>query len=68
MTERGQVPSLEDARRTLDLISNNSKNGPRLKELRPQLERASDAVSAELDDSKLREDLWDCLDYIDYRA
>jgi len=66
--ERGKAPNLEEARRSLDQVLNSSKDGPRLKALRSQLERAADVLSLELDDANLREDLWDCLDYVDYRA
>jgi len=68
LTELGQVPSIEDAKRTLQQVAQSSKDGPRLKSLRAQLERACDSLIANVDDSKLRDDLWDCLDYVDYRA
>lgn len=67
--ERGPVPTLEDARRTLSLLGQFSRDTLKLKSMRATAERAVDIVANEIDnDAKLREDLWDCLDYLDYRA
>lgn len=66
--ERGCNPVLEEARRTVDQLAQSSKDGPKLKTLRTKLDATTDALSALLDDSQLRDELWDCLDYVDYRA
>ncbi len=67
--ERGQVPALEDARRTLDVLQQCSRDSAKVKALRGKLELASEVVMSEIDhEPKLREDLWDCLDYIDFRV
>lgn len=66
--ERGQVPALEEARRTLEKVARCSKDPVQLKALRQTLDGATEAICAEIDgDPKLRDDLWDCLDYLDYR-
>jgi hypothetical protein len=66
--ERGGVPVLEDARRALQLILESARDGKKLKSLRAKLDGASETVRTEMGhDQKLRDDLWDCLDYIDYR-
>ncbi len=67
--ERGGGPAIEDARRTIALLGQFSKDPVKLKALRPKLELASEVVANEIaSDEKLREGLWDCLDYLDYRV
>jgi hypothetical protein len=69
LDQRGQVPTLEDARRTLVALQQAAKDSEKLKAMRSKLESASDVISSEMaSDTKLRDDMWDCLDYIDYRA
>jgi len=68
LSERGDVPSLEEARRDLDNVMQNARDGKKVKLLRKKLESASETVCGEIGgDEKLRDDLWDCIDYVDYR-
>jgi hypothetical protein len=66
--ERANPPPLEEARRTLESVQNAARDAKKLKSLRAKLDSAVEVVSGEIpNDEKLREDLWDLLDYIDYR-
>ncbi len=69
LTERGDIPVLKDARRVVESVVASARTRDKLKSLRAKLDSAQETISAEISgDEKLREDLWDLLDYIDYRA
>lgn len=69
ITERGSAPKLEGARDDLTRAMAVARVAPKLKALRPQLDKAADVVQAEIpDDGKLLDSMWDILDYVDYRT
>ena len=65
---RGDPPKLKEARRELDIVLSFSREPAKLKELKPRLVAACDVVNLELGEEPMREDLWDCQDYIDFRC
>jgi hypothetical protein len=67
--ERGEVASLKEARRLVDATLQGARDRARLKALRQSLEAASETLRKEIArDDALRDDMWDCLDYIDFRV
>ncbi len=67
--ERATADKLEKTRDALVRIGAAARVGERLKALRPSLDAAADTVRAEIpNDDVLLEQLWDLLDYVDYRA
>ncbi len=67
--ETGSNEALEEGRRTIGQVASCSRDGAKLKAARAKLDKTTDLVCAELSkDAALRDELWDCLDYIDYRA
>ncbi|MSP24067.1 MAG: hypothetical protein EXR75_02660 [Myxococcales bacterium] len=67
--ENGSNEVLEEGRRTVESVIAGARESAKLKALRGKLDKATDAVCGVLaKDGALRDDLWDCLDYIDYRA
>ncbi len=65
--ERANPPPLEEARRTLEMVQQASRDPKKLKTMRAKLDGASDIIRAEIEDEQLREAMWDLLDYIDFR-
>jgi hypothetical protein len=69
MYERGKSPLLEDARRTLEKVMATARNGEQLKLLRDQLSEAAEVLRNLITrDEDLRNDLWDAMDFIDFRC
>jgi hypothetical protein len=69
MYERGKSPLLEDARRTLEKVMASARNGEQLKLLRDQLSEAAEVLRNLITrDEDLRNDLWDAMDFIDFRC
>lgn len=69
MHANGEDADLKKAVRSLSQIRDCARDSATLKSKRVQLESTSDAVQAKLpEDADLRNDMWDCLDYIDYRV
>jgi hypothetical protein len=68
LVERGQVPTLEAARDELKRALAASTEGAKLKAMRKKLDTTADAISEGLNDEAVTNQLWDILDYIDYRA
>lgn len=69
MHANGENPDIKKAIRSLEQIRDCAREAAPLKSKRSLLESTSDSLQAKLpDDEKLRNDMWDCLDYIDYRA
>lgn len=63
---RGDDPKLDAARGELQHLLRVSRDGAKLKAARAKLDALSDFVGGEI--PALLDDLWDLLDYIDYRA
>jgi len=69
MYERGEVPALKEARRTLETIVSRAREPERLKQMRDVLESTTDVLRAEIShDTALHDDLWDLVDFVDYRC
>ncbi len=69
MYQSGEVPALKKAHRSLGKIEALARDPEKLKGVRDQLEAAAEIVREEIShDDKLRNDLWDLMDYIDYRC
>ena len=67
--ERGEVPALKEARRTLESAVARARQPEQLKAMRQVLGEATEVLQAELArDRELHDDLWDLLDFIDYRC
>ena len=64
--ERGDPPKLQEARRELDIVLSASREPAKLKSLKQRLVAACEVVNVEMGNDVLRENLWDCQDYIDY--
>jgi len=65
----GEVPALKDAKRSLETLVSRAREPARLKELRDKLDATAEVVRAKLsDDTALHDDLWDLMDFIDYRC
>jgi hypothetical protein len=64
----GGSDSLENAHRELTNVKNNARDVKKLKAARAKLDTISDLVSSMLKDEKVLNQMWDLLDYIDYRA
>jgi len=66
---RGEVPSLKKALRTLEKIEALAREPEKLKALRDKLEAVSETIRVEISqDEKLRNDMWDLTDYIDFNC
>lgn len=67
--EKGSHDRLSVCRDELGRIVAVARVGSKLKALRKKLEEVADTVQTEIpDNDKLLNDLWDLLDYVDYRA
>jgi hypothetical protein len=67
--ERHSDPVVANCRRTLDKLKNLARDSDKLKAQRDALSKVCDTISEKLsDDSDLQSDLWDLLDFIDYRC
>lgn len=67
--ERGEIPKVDSARRTLERVRSEARDSAKLKSLRAAFSEAAEVLRAEIArDEDLRNDLWDVLDYIDYRC
>jgi hypothetical protein len=65
--QRADPPNLNEARRNLEKVLSFSREPDKLKQQSATLNAAIEVVSKEIaDDEKLRNDLWDCSDYIDF--
>lgn len=65
--ERGDPPKLKQARRDLEKVLSFSRDPDKLKEMAATLNQAAEIVRTEIGhDEQLRNDLWDCGDYIDF--
>ncbi len=66
--ERGDPPKLKEARRDLEKVLSFARDPKRLKEMAATLNQAAETVRVEIShDEQLRNDLWDCGDYIDFQ-
>lgn len=69
LVERGDAPKLETARDDIQRLSEIARDAAKLKAFRSKLDQVTDVISAEIpSDSALLDDLWDLMDYIDYRV
>ena len=66
--ERHRDPAVADARRTLGKIRALSKESDKVKAQRDALQKVADTVSEKVSDDELQSDMWDLLDYVDYRC
>ena len=69
MHATGEDPALKEVVRDLESINTVARDPERLKPMRDKLDRAAEVIRVKLprhDD--LRNDMWDCLDFIDYRV
>lgn len=67
--ESGTNDRLAVVRDDLTRIGAAARTGAKLKALRPKLEDVADTVQVQIpSNDKLLNDLWDLLDYVDYRA
>jgi hypothetical protein len=64
----GSNDTIEKAHRDLVTIRGVARQGPKLKAQRASLDKLTDAISSLLHDDRVLNQLWDLLDYIDYRA
>ena len=65
---RGRIQPLETARDDLARILSSARDGRKLKASRAKLDSVSDAMTGEIKDEQVMNQLGDLLDYIDYRA
>lgn len=68
LVARGSAPDLENARDELARILRSARDGSKLKAARAKLDKVSDTITADLKDEQVMNQLWDLLDYVDYRA
>jgi len=67
--ERGEVPPLQEAVRTLQKVEALARQPEKLKATRDRLEAAAETIREEMSSyDDLRNDLWDLMDYLDYRC
>ena len=65
--QRGDPAKLKQARRDLDKVLSFSREPEKLKEHAKLLNGAAELIRVEMaDDEDLRNDLWDCSDFIDF--
>lgn len=68
LVARGSIPAIETARDELAKLRASAGDSKKLKALRGKLEQATDAVTGVISEQPVLDQLWDLLDYIDYRA
>jgi len=68
LVARGSVPALETAKEELVRIRANAGDGAKLKAARKKLDQSCDAILGEIHEEPTQNQLWDLLDYVDYRA
>jgi hypothetical protein len=68
LVARSNAPVLESARDELSRLQRIARNGEKLKAVRPKLDSLTDAITGEIAEDHVMNQLWDILDYIDYRA
>jgi hypothetical protein len=69
MVANGESPMLKQAKRDLQKVETAARDSGKLKALRDKLDATSDVVRVQISaDEQLRNDLWDLVDYIDYRC
>lgn len=68
LVARGSIPAIETARDELAKLRAAAGDGKKLKSLRGKLEQATDAITGVISEQPVLDQLWDLLDYIDYRA
>lgn len=64
----GKHDILEGARDELGRIRGQARDSAKLKAARPRLDKLSETVPAILKDDHVLNQMWDLLDFIDYRA